>query len=156
MTNAPRTAPRARPGVVVALTVTVALATTGCGADAGAVYRDAAVKALEGTLSESRSAELAGRLWVGGRSTHSFAVVVVRDSDAGVGTDVAWFEGQQPPRRVDDAVRRQTTDALDHAASAVQSVRIAVERNDVRATRAALDELRSACDVLESLTADLS
>jgi hypothetical protein len=132
------------------------VAAVGCGTDPGAVYRDSAVKALEGSLSEARTAELAGRLWVTGRSTHGFAVVVVGDSDTGVGADAAWFEEQQPPRRADDALRRRTTDALDAAASAVQSVRIALDRSDTRATRAALDELRSACSDLEALAGDLS
>jgi len=139
-----------------ALITTAMLLLAGCGADPGAVYRDSAVKALEGSLSEARTAEFAGRLWVTGRSTHSFAVVVVGESDTGVGADAAWFEQQQPPRRVDDAVRQQTTDALDGAASAVQSVRIALDRSDVPATRAALDELRSACSELETLAEAMS
>jgi hypothetical protein len=38
----------------------------------------------------------------------------------------------------------------------VQSVRIALDRSDPLATRAALDELRSACSDLEALAEDLS
>lgn len=129
---------------------------SGCGEEPSAVYRDSAVSALGGSLSEARTAELAGRLWVAGRSTHSFAVVIVYASDTGVGADAAWFEQQQPPARADDAVRRRTTDALDGAASAVQSVRIALGRGDVGATRAALGELRTACEHLESLAEELS
>ncbi len=156
MTGQIRNAARAGRRAGAVLAASVVLVTSGCGADAGAVYRDAAVKGLEGSLSEARAAELAGRLWVTGRSTHSFAVVVVQDSDTGVGADAAWFEGQQPPRPVDDSVRQQTVDALDGAASAVQSVRIALERTDTRGTRTALDELRSACTDLQSLAEDLS
>jgi hypothetical protein len=139
-----------------ALGAAVLLGAAACGADPSVVYRDSAVKALEGSLSEARTAELAGRLWVTGRSTHPLAVVVVRDSDAGVGADTAWFEEQQPPRPLDDVVRGRTTDALDAAASAVQSVRIALDRSDTRATRAALDELRSASSDLEALAEELS
>ena len=141
-------------GLLLAASALVVVA--GCAADPSAVYRESAVSALEGTLSEARSAELAGRLWVTGRSTHAFAVVVVGASDTGSGADAAWFEGQQPPRRSDDAVRRRTTHALDTASSAVQSVRIALDRDDTGATRAALDELRAACDDLESLAEELS
>ena len=140
----------------VALTLLVVLAVAGCGDDPGAVYRDSAVSALEGSLSEARTAELAGRLWVRDRSTHAFAVVVVGESDTGVGADAAWFEEQQPPRRADDAVRQRTTEALDGAASAVQSVRIALERSDTVATHAALDGLRAACADLEALAGELS
>ncbi|HSF99357.1 MAG TPA: hypothetical protein VLA55_11735 [Ornithinibacter sp.] len=139
----------------VALAAVLLLA-TGCGSDSGAVYRDSAVRALEGTLSEARTAELAGRLWVAGRSTHSFALVVVGDSDTAMGADAAWFEEQQPPRPGDDLVRRQTTDALDAASSSVQAVRIAVDRRDVRATRTALEELGSACSDLATLAERLS
>lgn len=143
-----------RAGAAVA--AAAVLATVGCGGNPTAVYRDSAVRALEGSLSEARTAEMAGRLWVAGRSTHAFAVVVVGDGDTGVGADVAWFEQQQPPRRVDDLVRQRTTDALDRAASAVQSVRIALDRSDTRATRAALDDLRAACSDLQALAEDLS
>ena len=156
MTTRVRGPARARRRAGAALTAAAALVAAGCGADPGAVYRDSAVSALEGSLSEARTAELAGRLWVAGRSTHDFAVVVVGDSDTGVGADAAWFAGQQPPRRVDDAVRRRTTDALDTATAAVASVRIALDRSDTRATRAALDALRAACAGLETLAEDLS
>jgi hypothetical protein len=142
--------------VAGACVVTVLLLAAGCGGDPGAVYRDSAVRALEGTLSEARTAELAGSLWLAGRSTHSFAVVVVGDSDTALGADAAWFEEQQPPRREDDLVRQQTTDALDAAATSVQSLRIMVERQDIRATRAALEDLRSACSDLATLAEQLS
>jgi hypothetical protein len=155
-TGGRRAAPLRRRTWTALVAAAVLVSAGGCGTDGGAVYRDSAVKALEGSLSEARTAELAGRLWVTGRSTHSLAVVVVGGSDTGVGADAAWFEEQQPPRRVDDAVRRRTTDALDAAASAVQSVRIALDRSDPLATRAALDELRSACSDLEALAEDLS
>ena len=146
---------RARRGAVVVFGAALLLP-AGCGADPSTVYRDSAVKALQGGLSECRTAELAGRLWLKGNSTHAFALVVVGASDAGVGADAAWFGGQQPPRRADDAIRRQTTDALDGAASSVQSVRIALDRSAAGSTRAALDELSSACSDLEALAEDLS
>jgi hypothetical protein len=136
--------------------VTLLLLAAGCGGDPGAVYRDSAVRALEGSLSEARTAEVAGSLWVAGRSTHSFVVVVVGDSDKALGADAAWFEEQQPPRRGDDLIRQQTTDALDAAAASVQSLRIAVDRRDVRGARSALDDLRSACSELATLAERLS
>ena len=43
-----------------ALGAAVLLGAAACGADPSAVYRDSAVKALEGSLSEARTAELAG------------------------------------------------------------------------------------------------
>jgi len=144
-----------RTGGLAAL-ASVMLLVAGCGDDPGSVYRDSAVRALEGSLSEARTAELAASLWVAGRSAHSFAVVVVDDSDTGLGADAAWFEEQQPPRRVDDLVRRQTTDALDAAASSVQWLRISVARQDLRGTRAALEDVRSACSDLEALAEELS
>jgi hypothetical protein len=156
VTSAGRRAAAARRRAAAAFTAAAVLVVTGCAADPVAVYRDSAVKALEGSLSEARTAELAARLWADGRSPHAFAVVVVDDSETGVGADASWFEEQQPPRRADDAVRARTTDALDAAASAVQSVRIALDRSDTRATRAALDDLRTACEALETLAGDLS
>ncbi len=147
--------PPLRSGAGVALAAVLVLV-AGCGRDAGEVYRDSAVTVLEATLSEGRSAELAGRLWVAGRSTQAFAVVLVSDSDTGVGTDTAWFEDQQPPAAVDDAVRERTVDALDAASSAVQAVRISLVRSDRSATRSALEELRSANADLESLAEELS
>ena len=110
---------------------------------------------LEATLSEARTAELAGRLWVAGRSTHPLAVVVVRDSNAGVGAEVSWFEQQQPPGRVGDRTRQRTIDALDAAASAVQIVRIELDRSDRPAVRASLADLSAACSGLESLAEEL-
>ena len=147
--------PPRRSGAGVTL-VAVLLLVAGCGRDAGEVYRDSAVTVLQATLSEGRSAELAGRLWVAGRSTQAYAVVLVSDSDTGVGTDTAWFEDQQPPAAVDDAVRERTVDALDAASSAVQAVRISLERSDRSGTRSALAELRSANADLESLAEELS
>ncbi len=147
--------PPLRSGAGVALAAVLVLV-AGCGRDAGEVYRDSAVTVLQATLSEGRSAELAGRLWVAGRSTQAFAVVLVSDSDTGVGTDTAWFEDQQPPAAVDDAVRERTLDALDAASSAVQGVRISLERSDRPGTRSALAELRSANADLESLAEELS
>lgn len=135
--------------------VAALLALGGCGTDATTVYRDSAVAALEASLSEARTAELAGRLWVAGRSTHPLAVVVVGESETGVGSEASWFGEQQPPGRAADVVRTHTLDALDGASSAVQSVRIALDRSDRAATRAALAELRSACSDLESLAEEL-
>ncbi|MFL6169155.1 MAG: hypothetical protein ACJ711_05745 [Ornithinibacter sp.] len=139
----------------ITLTLAAVLVVAGCGADPVVVYRDSAVSALEATLSEARTAELAARLWVAGRSTHPLAVVVVRDSDTGVGSEVSWFEQQQPPGRGGDRTRERTVDALDAAASAVQSVRIALNRSDREGTRTALAELRSSCSGLESLAEEL-
>lgn len=139
------------------LALVVALgATAGCGDDPSAVYRDAAVKALEGSLSEARSAELAGRLWVSGRSTHAFATVVVDEGEKSVGADADWFEAQDPPGRTDDPLRTRTLDTIDEASSAVQAVRISLGRSDTRATREALDRLRTACRQVESLAEELS
>jgi len=132
------------------------LAVAGCGTDAGPVYRQSAVNVLEATLSEGRTAELAGRLWVERRSTHALSVVIVGESDTGVGAEAQWFEQLQPPGAVGDDVRERTVDALDATASAVQAVRISLERSDRHAARAALDDLHSACDDLESLAKDLS
>jgi hypothetical protein len=131
------------------------LAVGGCGTDATTVYRESAVAALEAVLSEARTAELAGRLWVDGQSTHPLAVVVVGESEAGVGSEGSWFEEQQPPEPGGDATRERTLRALDGATSAVQGVRIALDRSDRRATRAALDELRSACADVQSLAEEL-
>ena len=75
---------RARRGVVVVFGAALLLP-AGCGADPSAVYRDSAVKALQGGLSECRTAELAGRLWLKGNSTHAFALVVVGDERRGGG-----------------------------------------------------------------------
>ena len=100
--------------------------------------------------------ELAGRLWVEHRSTHALTVVVVGESDTGVGAEADWFEQLQPPGLVGDRVRERTVEALDATASAVQDVRISLERSDRPGVRAALDELHSACDDLESLAEDLS
>jgi hypothetical protein len=135
--------------------VVAALVTTGCTSDPTAVYRDSAVAVLEATLSEARTAELAGRLWVADRSPHAMAVVVVAESETGVGGEASWFEEQQPPNRASDPVRGRTVDALDGASSAVQAVRISLGRSDRPGTRAALDELRSACSDLESLAEEL-
>ena len=152
----PGTAPaRRRVGAVLALLVGLGTA-AGCGSDPSAVYRDAAVSAMEGTLSEARTAELAGRLWVSGRSTHAFATVAVRESEAGVAADAAWFDEQDPPRRADDALRARTVRAIDEASSSVEAVRISLGRSDSRATKASLDRLRSACAQLESLAEELS
>ena len=139
----------------IALAVAALLVVAGCGADPVVVYRDSAVSALEATLSEARTAELAARLWVAGRSTHQLAVVVVRDSDTGVGSEVSWFEQQQPPGRAGDLTRERTVSVLDATASAVQSVRIELDRSDRQATRAALDDLRSSCSALEFLAEEL-
>jgi hypothetical protein len=134
----------------------VLLALVGCGAgDERAAYRDAAVTALEGALGESRTAELAGRQWVAGRSTHPFASVVVGEGEGGVGAEAGWFEGQQPPTRADDRVRAATVDALDRAEDAVQAVRVSLDRSDVAGTRTALGELRAACAALEDLAEQL-
>ena len=119
-------------------------------------YRQSAVNVLEATLSEGRTAELAGRLWVDRRSTHALSVVIVGESDTGVGAEAQWFEQLQPPGAVGDDVRERTVDALDATASAVQAVRISLERSDRPGARAALDALHSACDDLESLAKDLS
>ena len=146
-----------RPGILGRGTlVAVLFLAAGCGADSGPAYRESAVRALESSLSEARTAELAASLWVAGRSTPSFAVIVVGDSETGLGTDAAWFEAQQPPRRVDDIVRRQTTDALDAASAAVASLRITVTRQDRRATRTALEDVRSACSDLARVAEQLS
>jgi len=137
--------------------IAVALLTVaGCGTDAGPVYRQSAVNVLEATLSEGRTAELAGRLWVERRSTHALSVVIVGESDTGVGAEAQWFEQLQPPGAVGDDVRERTVDALDATASAVQAVRISLERSDRPGARAALDALHAACDDLESLAEDLS
>ena len=107
---------------------------------------------LEAVLSEARTAELAGRLSVDGRSTHPLAVVVVGESEAGVGSEGSpGSSEQQPPEPGGNATRERTIRALDGATSAVQSVRIALDRSDRRATRAALADLRAACADLESL-----
>ena len=132
------------------------LAVAGCGTDPGPVYRQSAVNVLEATLSEGRTAELAGRLWVDRRSTHARSVVIVGESDTGVGGEAQWFEQLQPPGAVGDDVRERTVDALDATASAVQAVRISLERSDRPGARAALDALHAACDDLESLAEDLS
>jgi hypothetical protein len=134
----------------------VALMVSACGAGASATYRESAVSALQGSLGEGRTVELAGRLWVTGRSTHSFTVVAVRDGEDGVGANTDWFEQQQPPTRSSDRIRQRTTDALAATDAAIQSVRISLDRNDVRATREALGSLRVACAQLESLSGELS
>jgi hypothetical protein len=132
------------------------LASAGCGAGGErAAYRDAAVTALEGALGESRTAELAGRQWVAGRSTHPFASVVVGEGESGVGAEAGWFEGQQPPTRADDPLRSVTVEALARAEDAVQAVRVSLDRSDVAGTRTALRELRAACTALEDLTEEL-
>jgi hypothetical protein len=134
----------------------VLLAPAGCGAGGErAAYREAAVTALEGALGESRTAELAGRQWVAGRSTHPFASVVVGEGEGGVGAEAGWFEGQQPPTPADDPLRAATVDALDRAEDAVQAVRVSLDRSDVAGTRTALGELRAACTVLEDLAEQL-
>ena len=143
---------RVQPVLIAVALLTVA----GCGTDAGPVYRQSAVNVLEATLSEGRTAELAGRLWVERRSTHALSVVIVGESDTGVGAEAQWFEQLQPPGAVGDDVRERTVDALDATASAVQAVRISLERSDRPGARTALDELGSACDHLESLAEDLS
>jgi hypothetical protein len=140
----------------VLLVAAVGFTASGCAADPSAVYRDAAVKTLQATLSEARTAELAGRLWVSGGSSHAATVVLVTESDSGVGEDSAWFEDQQPPGRADDPVRARTVDAVDAAASAVQSLRITVQRSDTRGVRAALADLRAASRRLEALAEQLS
>jgi hypothetical protein len=143
-----------QPVPVLVAAVLVLLA--GCATDAGPVYRQSAVSVLEATLGEGRTAELAGRLWVEHRSTHALTVVVVGESDTGVGAETDWFEQLQPPGVVGDRVRERTVEALDATASAVQEVRISLERSDRPGVRAALDDLHSACDDLESLAEDLS
>ena len=132
------------------------LGCAGCGAGGDRVaYRDAAVTALEGALGESRTAELAGRQWVAGASTHPFASVVVGEGESGVGAETGWFEGQQPPTRADDPLRAVTVEALDRAEDAVQAVRVSLDRSDVDGTRTALRELRAACTALEGLAEEL-
>jgi hypothetical protein len=143
--------PRPVVGLLAAL-----LLVTGCSTDPVPVYRDSAVNVLEATLSEGRTAELAGRLWVDHRSTHALAVVVVDESDTGVGAETDWFGQLQPPGVSGDRVRRRTLDALDATASAVQEVRISLARSDRPGVRVALEGLSSACDDLESLAEDLS
>jgi len=133
----------------------VALALSGCAGDASAVYDDAATKVLQGALSDSRTAELAARLWLQGRSTHALAVVTADESDAGVGREAAWFEAQQPPTHRSDEVRERTVAALDAASSAVQDLRIAVSRSDGTGTRAALADVDAACSELETLAQEL-
>jgi len=131
------------------------LGSAGCGGGDRAAYRDAAVAALEGALGESRTAELAGRQWVAGRSTHPFASVVVGEGESGVGAEAGWFEGQQPPTRADDPLRAVTVEALSRAEDAVQAVRVSLDRSDVAGTRTALGELRAACTALDDLAEDL-
>ena len=144
------------PRPLLALLAAALLLVAGCGTDAGPVYRQSAVSVLEATLGEGRTAELAGRLWVERRSTHALSVVIVGESDTGVGAEAQWFEQLQPPGAVGDDVRERTVDALDATASAVQAVRISLERSDRPGARAALDALHAACDDLESLAEDLS
>ena len=132
------------------------LGSAGCGAGGDRpAYRDAAVTALEGALGESRTAEVAGRQWVAGRSTHPFASVVVGDGESGVGAEAGWFEGQQPPTRAEDPLRTVTVEALSRAEDAVQAVRVSLDRSDVAGTRTALGELSAACTALEDLAEEL-
>jgi len=134
----------------------VSVLASGCAGNPRSVYRDSAADVLAATLSEGRTAELAGRLWVDGRSTHPFAVVVVGASDTGIGAEVDWFEQLDPPGVAGSSVRARTVDALDATASAVQQVRIALGRSDRPATRAALADLRAACADVEALAGALS
>ena len=118
-------------------------------------YRDAAVTALEGALGEARTAELAGRQWVAGASTHSFARSSWARATAGWARRPAGSRASNPHARGRPRAGG-TVEALDRAADAVQAVRVSLDRSDVAGTRAALDELRAACTALEGLAEDLS
>lgn len=151
-----RTSRRTAAALTGLLAVGLLASASACAADPRAVYRDSATKVLEAALSEGRTAELAGRLWVDGRSTHPLAVVVVGESDTGIGAEADWFEQLDPPGATGDRVRERTVDALDVTASAVQALRIALGRSDRPATRAALGDLRAACADVEALAEGMS
>ena len=149
-------APHRPRGIAAVGAVALALLATGCGEPASAVYRDAAVKTLEGSVSEARTAELAARLWLEGSSTHAFASVSVDGGEQGVGSDTSWFDDQQPPTRRDDRTRSDTLDALDAVADGVTAVRVGLARDDRAAVRTAVTDLSSACQDAEDLAERLS
>lgn len=131
------------------------LLAAGCGGGSTATYQESAAAVLEASLSDARTAELAGRLWLAGRSSHATASVVVAGSEEGLGSEAAWFERQEPPGPVGDELRAEVTEVLDAAADAVQQVRIAVARSDREASGPALEELRGASAAVESLAEEL-
>ena len=120
-------------------------------ADASA-YRQSSVAALQATLSETRTAELAARLWLDGSSTLAVARVLVHGNDKGVASEQSWFAALQPPGRAGDHVRSHTLDAIDTAGSAVSETRIALSRADRGATVTAVHHLAQAGAELEALT----
>lgn len=131
------------------------LGVAGCSSSDDTTYREAAAAALEAALSEARTAELVGGLWLEGRSTHAATAVVVVGSEDGVGAEAQWFAGQQPPDAGADDLRDRTTAALDDASAAVAEVRIAVQRSDRDATRTALTGLHAASAAVEALAEEL-
>ncbi|MGG5260325.1 hypothetical protein [Phycicoccus avicenniae] len=139
----------------IPLMVLLCLGLTSCSSMDLTTYREAVEASLESTLSEARTAELAGGLWMDGRATHAVTSVVVSDSEEGVGAESQWFAGQQPPDARSEDLRKRTNDALDEASSAVEELRIAVERSDRDATRTALAGLRSATAMVEALAEEL-
>jgi len=58
------------------------LGVAGCSSSDDTTYREAAAAALEAALSEARTAELVGGLWLEGRSTHAATAVVVVGSES--------------------------------------------------------------------------
>jgi hypothetical protein len=142
---------RRRVLAVQALAVT-AFSLAGCVAPPhdDSAFRGDARTALESATSDTRTAELALRHWLGGDVTKPYADVVVTDAEGALGPVADVFAGLDPPTPAADRLRQQVLDLLADAQAATEDGRIALRRSDAGGVRSALDELDRVGTSLES------
>jgi hypothetical protein len=134
-----------------------ALVLCGCIApalDQGA-FEQNAKSALESTISETSTAQMAVDALRSGKVTNAYADTVVTDSENAMGGIETSFGVVDPPTPAQDGLRDQVLTLLGDADDALAHARIAIRRSDGSSLADARRELETASARLESARAAL-
>ena len=118
-------------------------------------YKQNAIAALESSVSETRTGQLAAQTRLRGDTTRPFADTVITSSEKAIGPIETSFGGVDPPSRADDELRHRVLDLLGDAEDALAAARIAVRRDDRPALRESAAALGRISDRLERAAAVL-
>jgi hypothetical protein len=111
-------------------------------------YRAMVKQSAKDAQSAMATAQLIADEVLRGRTTHAYADTVVTDAEDDVSSIQSTFDSRQPPDSVSIKLRGEFDDVLQSATTAVQDLRIAVRRNDVKAIEQGLGEAAKALQQL--------
>jgi hypothetical protein len=137
----------------VAATLALLVGTAGCAGSSrtGEDFQRKAEHTLSSAVSAVRTVEVAVDAADDGKLTSPFVSVVVNDADKDLNAVVAGFLSRQPPDQGADAQRKQVADLLTQAQEAVDAVRIAARRGQVRGLKDVAPQLPKIADAMETM-----